>query len=140
MVTSYTYPPCASSADGVFVFKKVVPVPLGHGLYRNPTPGQFFLFFCYPWLQIMSSLPLGLQVGDYVQVTSRSRPQCNHRLFLVHHDQTLEEDRVTLRPTDDPDHSIAVRTDAVTPLPLVPAHVSVSVDADVAMWMRFSWC
>ena len=92
----------------------------------------------------MSSLPLGVHVGDYVQVTTTARPEYNNQLWLVHDEQTLDG-RVTLWRIDDPNEQeqghqlIDVRTDAVTPVALVPAHVSDSmpVDADVAMWMRF---
>ena len=90
------------------------------------------------------SLPLGVNVGDYVEVTT-NRPEYNEQLWLVHDEQTVEG-RVTLRrianPNDDNDEQchqklIAVRKDAVHPVALVPAHVSLPLDADFATMQRF---
>ena len=95
-------------------------------------------------MQIMSSLPRGVNVGDYVQVTTRSRPEYNQRLWLVHDEQSANG-RVTLRriangnlnEEEECHQLIAVRPDAVKPVALVPAHVSMPVDANVATLQHF---
>ena len=84
------------------------------------------------------SLPLGITVGDYVEITTTSRPELNNQLWMVH-DEQPHHGRVTLRPIgpEQQDQLISVKHSAVHPVALVLAHVPLPADADVATLQRF---